>query len=165
MSKKSFFQRLKGSISMSDTHQDDDVYNTPEDFRELDELLHDDSSEESLDDIYEEDEELDGELTVDVYRDGDALIIKAMTSGVKKDDLDITITREQVEIRGIRSSEDSVDDDMYYHQELYWGTFSRLIQLPEEIDVDQAKAKEEHGLLTIILPLVDKDREAKLNVE
>ena len=157
MPKKSFFERLKGSISMDDGHRDDDVFDAPEDFAKLDSLLHEDE--------HEDDEEIDGELTVDVYRDGDALIVHAMTSGVKKDDLDITITREQVAIRGIRTNDASVSDDMYYHQELYWGTFSRIINLPEEIDVDHAKAKEEHGLLTIMLPLVDKEREAKLNVE
>ena len=75
------------------------------------------------------------------------------------------ITRESITIRGERHSDARVHQDSYITQELYWGAFSRTIMLPEEIEVEEAMAKEEHGLLTIRLPKIDKNKQAKLKVE
>ncbi|MBX4209529.1 Hsp20 family protein, partial [Candidatus Parcubacteria bacterium] len=47
----------------------------------------------------------------------------------------------------------------------YWGSFSRTIMLPEEIEVEEAEAIERHGLLTIKLPKVDKSKQNKLRVK
>jgi HSP20 family protein len=82
-----------------------------------------------------------------------------------KNNLDISITREVVIIKGRREEDARIQRDQYYTQELYWGSFSRTIMLPEEVDVELADAKEEHGLLTITLPLIDKNKEAKLKVK
>jgi HSP20 family protein len=87
-----------------------------------------------------------------------------MVAGVKPEDLDVSISRDMVTVRGKRESERTVADDDYFHKELYWGTFSRTIVLPEEIDVDAAEAIEKHGLLIIKLPKLDKNRRTKLKV-
>jgi HSP20 family protein len=105
----------------------------------------------------------DGQLGVDVYEAGDALFIKAMIAGVRKNDLDITITRETVTLYGSRY-DDTPSDAYYVYQELYWGTFSRTIDLPSEVDIDQASAEERNGLLIIKLPKIDKQRSAKLEI-
>jgi HSP20 family protein len=149
--KKSFFERLTGSIRMD---VEDDA------FLEDDEITQDDHTIE--DDVMMAPEE--GELAVDVYETNDAVILQAMTAGTRKHDLDITITRESITIRGERHSDARVHDDSYLHQELYWGVFSRTIQLPEEVEVEASMAKEEHGLLTIKMPKVDKYKQAKLKV-
>ncbi len=57
----------------------------------------------------------DGELTVDVYQTANEIIIKTMVAGVRPEDLDITITRDMVTIRGKRETEKSVSDDDYFH--------------------------------------------------
>jgi HSP20 family molecular chaperone IbpA len=89
-----------------------------------------------------EDEDQDGELTVDVYNSGSDIVIKTMVAGVRPEDLDISITRDSVTIKGKRESEKTITDDDYFHQELYWGTFSRTIQLPVEVEVEEAEAVE-----------------------
>lgn len=110
-------------------------------------------------------EDIEGELAVDVYQTDRAIIVKCMTAGVRKADLDISITRESLTIHGRRDEDYIINEDQYYHRELYWGAFSRTIVLPEEIEVEEAEATEEHGLLTITLPLLDKHKEAKLKVK
>lgn len=157
--KRTFFEKLTGSIRMDDRAL---VYDPREEIEEEHHSLHD--AFHDLDETPLEEQDEDGELAVDVYHTGDALVVKAMTSGVQKGDLDISITRESIVIRGSRLDQSHSDEDSYFYRELYWGTFSRTIMLPEEIDVDTAKAHEEHGLLTITLPLIDKNREAKLKV-
>ncbi len=150
--KKSFFERLTGTIRMDDRRGE----------------LEEDNSNNSKSPsswIEEEEEEKDGELTVDVYQTSDMIVVKAMIAGVYPEDLDISITRDLITIRGVREEERTAKDDDYFIRELYWGSFSRTITLPEEIDVDEAEAVEKHGLLILKLPKLDRKRQSKLKVK
>lgn len=143
--KRSFFERLTGAVKLEDTPVD-----------EVQETIRPS--------IFEEEEE-EGQLTVDVYQTSTEIVIKTMVAGVKPEDLDVSITRDSVTIRGKREEDRTVSDDEYYHRELYWGTFSRTVILPEEIDVDEAEAIEKYGMLILKLPKLDKHRETKLKVK
>lgn len=105
-----------------------------------------------------------GELSVDVINSSDTIVIKAMIAGVKPSDVDVDITRDSVTIKATRHDEHEIEDENFHQRELYWGTFSRTISLPEEVDVDLAEAKEKHGLLVINLPKLDKNRKTKLQI-
>jgi len=112
-----------------------------------------------------EEEEEEAQLSVDVYQTADEIVIRTMVAGVSPHDLDVSITREMVTIRGKRKEAHEKKSDEYFTQELYWGAFSRSILLPEEVDVEDAVAEENHGLLTIRLPMIDKDRKTKLKIK
>jgi len=113
----------------------------------------------------EEAAEEEGQLTVDVYQTPDDIIIKTITAGVKPEELDISITRDMVTIHGHREESHETSEEDYFSRELYWGSFSRTVLLPQEVDVELAEASEKHGLLTIKLPKLDKHRETKLKVK
>lgn len=110
-------------------------------------------------------DETEGELAVDVYETDSDITIKAMIAGVDPDDLDVEINREMVTIRGKRYDECEVRREDHYYQELYWGAFSRTIALPEEIDVEESQARHKNGLLTIVLPKIDKKKTQRLKVK
>jgi HSP20 family molecular chaperone IbpA len=110
-------------------------------------------------------EEADGELAVDVYQTPTHIIIKAMIAGVRPEDLDVSITRDMVTLRGKRERHTEGTAGDFFFQELYWGSFSRTIILPQEVEIEEAEATEKHGLLTIRLPKLDKGRQAKLKVK
>jgi len=110
-------------------------------------------------------EELDGELAVDVYQTPTHIIIKAMIAGVRPEDLDVSITRDMVTLRGKREKHIEGNSGEFFFQELYWGSFSRTIVLPQEVEIEDAEASEKHGLLTIKLPKLDKGRQAKLKIK
>lgn len=123
-----------------------------------------DNAVEDVDTVPEE--ESDAQLAVDVYETSNEIVVKTMTAGVKKEDLAITVSRESITIRGKRENTGHRAYQNSYHiQELYWGSFSREIALPDEIDIEQAKAEEHHGLVTITLPKFDKKRKATLKVQ
>lgn len=149
--KPSFLQRLTGSVSIRE-YED-----------ELDEF--EDEGTPATEGYVEEPPQSEGELPVDMYQTGDKIVIRALIAGVNPDDLDIAITRDMVTIKGLREEDREAPDEDYYHRELYWGGFSRTILLPEEVLIDEAEAKERHGLLEIVLPKVDKERAAKLKVK
>ena len=106
----------------------------------------------------------EGELPVDMYQTNDTIVIRALVAGVSPADLDISITRDMVTIRGVREEFQEAHEDNYHHRELFWGSFSRSILLPEEIVIDEAEAQEKHGLLEIRLPKLDKQRSTQLRV-
>lgn len=157
--KKSFFEKLTGSIKFNNEGEEDyDVMDG--EYLESEEEEFDDPNEEE--DTYEEEV---GELSVDMYRVNNAIIVKTMVAGIQKSEIDITLTRDQVIIEGSRKNEPEGRIDTTYFEELYWGAFERTINLPEEIDIELAEAHESHGLLTLVLPLVDRDRQARLKIK
>ncbi len=109
-------------------------------------------------------EEPAGELAVDVYQTPEAIVVKALIAGVHPNSVDISLTREVLTISGTRQDEREGDEEHYFQRELYWGSFSRTILLPEEVDVDLAEASERHGILMIRLPKINKKRQTKLKV-
>jgi len=110
-------------------------------------------------------EEEAGELAVDVYQTQSHIIIKAMIAGVRPEDLDVSITRDLVTIRGKRERHVEGSAGDFFFQELYWGSFARSVVLPQEVEIEEAEATEKHGLLIIKLPKLDKGRQAKLKVK
>ncbi len=158
--KKSFFERLTGSVRMDDDSVESEEVTERKETRRASPLVSRESKENWI-----EEEEKDGELTVDVYQTPELIIIKTMIAGVRPEDLDISITRDMVTIKGRREEEKVVREEDYFARELYWGTFSRTITLPSEIDVDESEAVEKHGLLILKLPKLDKKRQSKLKVK
>lgn len=148
MTKRSFFERLTGAVKL-----DEDTYEN--------ELPANQIQKQNI----FEDEEEEGQLTVDVYETPTEIVLKTMVAGVKPEDLDVAISREAVTIRGKREEDRTIAKEDYFHRELYWGTFSRTVILPAEIDVDEADAIEKYGLLILRLPKLDKNRQTKLKVK
>ena len=69
-----------------------------------------------------------------------------------------------VTIKGKREETETISGGDYFQQELYWGSFSKTILLPSEVEPEEAEAVERHGLLTIRLPKVDRQRVERLKV-
>lgn len=146
MNKRSFFERLTGAVKLDEESYPVETKTAP--------------ARQSI----LEDEE-DAQLTVDVYETPSEIVIKTMVAGVKPEDLDVAITRDSVTIRGKREEDRTISSEDYFHRELYWGTFSRTVVLPQEIDVDEAEAAEKFGMLILRLPKLDKHRQTKLKVK
>lgn len=107
----------------------------------------------------------DGQLPVDVHQTQNEIVIRAFVAGVRPDELNISISRDMVEIEGSRMEREQVSGPDYFTRELFWGSFSRTILLPQEVDVESSSASAKDGLLTIILPKLDKTRQTKLRVK
>lgn len=151
--KRSFFERITGTISVADDHETENDYEEQPEPKAKHHVP-----------AWQEEEEEEGELAVDVYQTGTEIIIQSMVAGVKPEDLQISITREMVTIKGRRERSGSVSDEDYFQKELYWGGFARTILLPAEVETEESEAIEKHGLLTLRLPKIDKEKSAKLKV-
>lgn len=108
--------------------------------------------------------EVEGQLTVDVYQTPIEIVIKSTIAGVTINNLDISITNDMVTIRGERKKDEEVKAEDYFHQECYWGTFSRSIILPVEVDSEKSAASFKNGILTIRLPKIEKVKTKKIKI-
>ena len=174
---KSFFERLTGSIRVS---EDDTQETAPRPVVELKSKRRAKESEEKTRVIHpaasgeerapaaaeEVESAEEGQLTVDIFDEGSAIIIQSSVAGVKPEDIDISLQEETLTIRGTRRRAKEVDEGNFYYKELYWGTFSRAIILPEEVDFQKADANIRNGLLTIKLPKKDRsEKKIKIKME
>lgn len=168
MKKRSFFDRLSGSVPMDDHYDafDDDLpmqsgmQTSP---RMATIPVQRPSSSPVITAI--EEDHSDGQLPVDVYQTANEIVIRTFVAGVRPDELNVSISRDMVVIEGSRDERDSIADSEYFTRELFWGSFSRTILLPQEVDVDNCSAGAKDGLLTLILPKMDKTRQTKLKVK
>lgn len=110
-------------------------------------------------------EEMEGQLAIDVYQTPDNLVIKAPIAGVRQEDLEVSITEEQVTIKGERRDQQNESVEGYLVQECYWGAFSRTFDLPILVDADQAQARLIDGILTITIPKAAKTRTRTISVQ
>jgi HSP20 family protein len=105
-----------------------------------------------------------GQLPIDVHQTPSEIVIRAFVAGVRPDEPSISISRDMGVIEGARMEREQVSDGDYFTRELFWGSFSRTILLPQEIDVDNSAASAKDGLLTLVLPKLDKAKQTKLRV-
>lgn len=107
----------------------------------------------------------EGALNIDMYQTKDNVIIKSTIAGVRPDDIDITVANDMVTIKGSRSREEKINQDDYFYQECYWGSFSRSVIVPVDIDSEEIEADLKDGILTIIIPKAAKAKTKKVKVK
>ncbi len=99
---------------------------------------------------------------VDMFENEDNLIIKAEVPGMKKEDLDVSISEDVVIITGEKKSEEKTEKKDYYYEERSFGAFTRKLRLPVETETSKASAAFQDGVLEIRIP---KSPEAKEKVK
>ena len=117
-------------------------------------------NEEWMDNEYEE-----GQLSIDVYQTPQTIIVKSTIAGVKPEDIDISINNDMLTIRGKREEEETIKEDEYLYRECYWGSFSRSIILPLEVESNKIDAVLENGVLTITLPKAKTAKQISVKVK
>lgn len=96
--------------------------------------------------------EVDGQLAVDVYETDSDFVVLAAIAGISSNDVEIQIDKDMLVIKGCRQNPENRMDKNYFYQECYWGTFSRKVILPENIDLSLSQAEFNKGVLTIKFP-------------
>ncbi len=158
--KRSFFERLTGSMST-----EEDSGEPIKGIRGNKEDKKNGHAEGRASNSWIEEENEEAELSIDVYQTPTDIIIQTMVAGVKPEDLELSIARDTITIRGEREEQRTIDEDNYFTKELYWGKFSRTISLPTEVEPEEVEATERHGLVTIKIKKVDKEKKNTVKVK
>jgi len=103
--------------------------------------------------------------SVDVIDRDKEIIVKAEMPGVDKKDLDISVTRNSVTIKGSTSQEEKEEREDYYRSEMSHGSYSRTLTLPANINEDKVKAKYKDGILELTLPKLEETKRQSIKVD
>jgi len=108
----------------------------------------------------------DGELVVDVYETSSDFVVLAVIAGIQIKDIDISLEKDMMIIKGNRQVPcNDENNKKYFYQECYWGPFSRKIVLPENINIDDADAQMDKGVLTIKIPKNENFGKGKIGIK
>lgn len=160
MEKRSFFERLTGSVKLDPVAEL--AASRTLSIKPVDLGGNRKNAETQTTAVQEEEE---AQLTVDVYQTPDEIVVQTIVAGIKPEDVDVSISQDSITVSGKREKAREVAGSDYFYQELYWGSFSRSVLLPQEIDPDEAEATIKNGLLTIRLPKLDRTKIQKLRVK
>jgi HSP20 family protein len=113
-------------------------------------------------------EVLEGLAPVDVYETDDEVVVKAMMPGMTADDIQISVDRDVLTIRGETQHEEKTEEGngrVYHHRELRYQRFSRSVRLPTLVNADKADAQFENGILTLSLPKAEEVKPKQITVK
>src|ERR1051326_4284516 len=102
--------------------------------------------------------------TVDVYEDGDSIVIKADLPGMKQEDIDIEMNGDVLTIRGERKFEDEEHRDNYVRIERQYGAFQRTFTIVIPIEAEKVKATYRNGILELNIPKAEAVKPKKVQV-
>ena len=94
----------------------------------------------------------EGNIRLDMFEEGDALVVKADLPGTTKEDLNVRVIEGNLLISGERRHEEKVERKDYLRFERSVGTFSRTVPLPEGVDSDAITAALKDGILEVRIP-------------
>jgi HSP20 family protein len=158
--KRSFWERLTGNVQM-----EEDTFEEPRRVAVRGSGGSKKEREKKEENNWIEEENEEAELAVDVYQTPTDIIVETMVAGVKPEDLELSIARDTITIKGHREESRTIDEDNYFSKELYWGRFSRTISLPAEVEPEEVEATERHGLLTVKIRKVDKEKKNNVRIK
>ena len=89
---------------------------------------------------------------LNLYDAGEKYLLSVQLPGMVASDIDLSITGETLTIRVERKRAEGVKDDSYRRQERPMGSWSRMITLPDRVEIAQVGASFAAGILTVSLP-------------
>lgn len=101
---------------------------------------------------------------VDIYEQGDNLVLQAEVPGVGRDDLDVRVEGNVLTLSGERKQQKEIKDEQFHRLERSYGKFVRSFTLPVGIDTDRIKAEFRDGLLTLTLPKAEEAKPKRIKV-
>jgi HSP20 family protein len=90
--------------------------------------------------------------SVDIFEEGNDLVLKAELPGMTKDDVKITISENMITLSGEKKHEEKVEKKEYQWSECSYGSFTRSFRLPDNVKGDEAKAEFHDGVLKVRIP-------------
>ena len=96
--------------------------------------------------------------TVDVYEEGDDIVVKAEIPGMKKGEIHADVGENSITISGEKKKEEKVERKDYYRHERSYGSFTRTYALPAEVAMEKARATFKEGVLEVRVPKTEGEK-------
>jgi len=111
-------------------------------------------------------EEWQGEFmpTVDVRESDKEITVSAELPGMDERDIDVSLSNDALTLKGEKKEEKEEKNKSYWHVERRYGSFHRVIPLPEGVETEKVSATFKNGVLTITVPKSAKAGSAKKKI-
>jgi HSP20 family protein len=103
--------------------------------------------------------------TIDLFEDGNQLVLKAELPGMKKEDIDISLHGDVLTLSGERKEDEVFDKAETYRAERFLGRFQRTLTLPVMVDSRKVEASYQNGILTVTLPKAEEAKSKQIEVK
>jgi HSP20 family protein len=104
-------------------------------------------------------------LAVDVHETETGYELNASMPGVKPEDVEISVDKDMVTIRGRTEQKEERQQGNYIYRERHGGSFQRTLRLPDQINAEQVEASLEHGVLKVTLPRLQQTTQRRIQVK
>ena len=102
---------------------------------------------------------------LDLYEDGEQLVLKAELPGMKKEDIDISLQGDVLTLSGERKEEEGYDKAETHRSERFLGRFQRTLTLPYAVNSAKVQASYKNGILTVTLPKAEEAKSKQIAVK
>ena len=103
---------------------------------------------------------------VDIFHNGDQeVVLKAELPDMTRDDIDITVDKGTLTIKGEKKFAADVKEEQFHRIERRYGSFSRSFALPPTVDATKVGAEYKNGVLTVRLPLREEAKPRQIKVD
>ncbi len=102
---------------------------------------------------------------IDLFDRKNEIVVRAELPGVTREDIDLTISKDSVTMKGELKRNQEVKDEDYYSREIVCGSFARTIALPAEVESENAKASFKDGILEVVLPKKEEAKPKEIKIE
>jgi len=111
--------------------------------------------------------EMEATPSVDIYEEGDTIIVKSELPGMTKEEIEVNLTDDTITLSGEKKKEEKIEKKDYFRMERSYGSFKRSFALPVEVQTNKAKASFTDGVLEVKVPKTEaaKKKEHKIKIE
>jgi len=99
-----------------------------------------------------------------VWTDQDGAVVTAELPGINPADIDISVQNDTLTLRGKREPDEVREGETYHRRERGSGSFTRLFQLPFQVESNRVEASYAKGILSITLPRAEADKPQKIAI-
>jgi HSP20 family protein len=101
---------------------------------------------------------------MEVFEKEDKFVVRAELPGMKEEDIDVSVVGDTLTIKGERKAESEAKEEDYYCCERSYGSCSRSIAVPSNVDAKKIEASFENGVLEVNLPKAPEVKPKKITI-
>lgn len=102
---------------------------------------------------------------LDMYETEKAVVVEFPLAGMKPEDVDVSVEKGVLTVKGESKKEHEVDEKNYYRKEIRSGAFYREVALPAPVLEDKVSAEFQDGVLKITAPKAQPAQTKKIAVK
>lgn len=104
--------------------------------------------------------------SMNMYQNENILFVEMAMPGIDSDQITVEIDDNNLlTVKGSTKKKTEVDDKNYYRKEIREGSFFRSVQLPMNVEGDNAKAEYEDGVLLVSVPVLGEKKPRAIQIE